>query len=304
VLTPTTAKKRRDLLLVIERLLRPEASVQSVVAVGSIAANTASPGSDIDALVFMQPIEEHIVPAESIWCPWDDSFHSIFTPDARVQEEGIQLDLKLCDLSQWQHNGAIWDDGQRAGLTNAWVAFDRAGDATALIEVQTRYGDDDRLRHLDRAIIALENLLLHDAPARAWDNHGSLVAFDRLHAAADVLVQALFALNRRWLPWRERRMTHLLQLPWLPASFEQRALTAFNASTLDRAGFDAQAAMLNALFAEVLAELRRDSAYDEHPIDEAFVRLHDGDPGRTWDMAAWNAVRARRLARLKENDNP
>jgi hypothetical protein len=299
-LTLATAQKRRHLLLVIERLLQPEACVQAVVGVGSIASNTANAGSDIDALVFMQPIEEHIVPAESIWCPWDDSFHSIFTPDERVQAEGIQLDVKLCELAQWQRDDAVWDAGQRAGLANAWVAFDRTGATTALIAERTRYADDIRLNHLDRAIIALEGVLLHDAPSRVWDNQVPLVAFDRLNAAGDALVQALFALNRRWLPWRERRMTHVLTLPWLPPSFDSYGLSAFSASAHDRAGYGAQADALSVLFAEVLTELVRDGCYAADPIDEAFIHLHDSDPGRTWDMLAWSHARATRLAHLKE----
>lgn len=302
-LTPATAQKRRDLQLTIERLLQPEPCVQAVVGVGSIAANTAGPGLDIDALVFMQPMEEYNVPAESIWCSWDDSFHSIFTSDSRIETEGIQLDLKLCDLMHWQHDDAVWDDGQRAGLADAWIAFDRTGETTVLIAERTRYGDDVRLHHLDRTIIALENLLLHDAPRRAWDSHGPLIAFDRLNAAGDALVQALFALNGRWLPWRERRMTHVLKLSWLPASFNQLALIAFNAAVLDRGGFDARLAALNALFAETLTEVQRDGTYSGAPIEEAFVRQHDGEPGRTWDMAAWSEARAERLTRLRENKN-
>lgn len=99
--TPATEQKRHDLLYAIECLLAPEPAVQGVVGVGSIATGHARPGSDIDALVFMDPLDPYIVPAESIWCPWNDTFHSIFDEDARVQNEGIQLDFKLCNLRQW-----------------------------------------------------------------------------------------------------------------------------------------------------------------------------------------------------------
>jgi hypothetical protein len=294
-LTPATIRKRRDLLIVVGRLLQPEACVQAVVGVGSIATNTARPGSDIDALVFMQPLDEYVVPAESIWCPWDDSFHSIFTDDTRVQDEGIQLDLTLCDLDQWRRDESIWTDGQRAGLSGAWIAFDRTGEVTALLAERTRYGDALRSRHLDAAVVALDQLLLHDAPRQAWESHGPLVAFDRLDAAVDALLQALFALNGRWLPWRERRMTHVLRLPWLPGGFEERALAALNAPTPDRDGFLARAGTLNALFVEVLAELQREGVYGADPIGEAFVRSHEDDPGRTWNMSAWTDLRKARL---------
>jgi predicted nucleotidyltransferase len=52
----TTQKKRLDLQLAVTRLLAPEPCVQGVVAVGSVATGHASAGSDIDAIVFMEPL--------------------------------------------------------------------------------------------------------------------------------------------------------------------------------------------------------------------------------------------------------
>lgn len=123
-----------------------------------------------------------------------------------------------------------------------------------------------------------------------------MIAFDRLNAAGDALAQLLFALNRRWRPWREREMTHILRLPWLPKEFEHRALTALNAPSHTREGYTARAAMLKALFDEALAELQREGFYGDDPIGEAFVRSHD-EPGRAWNMAEWNRQRERRRAR-------
>ena len=277
-------------MIAIERLFAPEACVQGVVGVGSIATNTAREGSDIDALVFMHPIDEYIVPAESIWCPWDDTFHSIFTQDTRIQREGIQLDVKLCDLKQWQHDDGVWTEGQRAGLTGAWIAFDRDGSVTKLIAERTAYDDATRTAKLDEAVCALEGLLLHGAPDSVWETLGPLVAFDRLNAAYDALVQLLFALNRRWRPWRNREMSHLLRLPWLPKDFEMRALTAMNALSNTREGFTARVIAIRAMFDDVLAELQREGFYGANPIDEAFMRSHN-EPGRAWNMDEWNQKR-------------
>lgn len=136
-------------MLAVERLFAPEPCVKGVVGVGSIATNTASHGSDIDALVFMHPLDEYLAPTESIWCPWDDTFHSIFVEDQRIQSDGIQLDLKLCDLTQWRSDESVWNEGQRAGLTEAWIAFDRDGSVAQLIAERTAYDDATRLARLD-----------------------------------------------------------------------------------------------------------------------------------------------------------
>ena len=56
-----TKKKRDDLRAVITRFLEPEISVRGVVAVGSIATGSALESSDIDAVIFMNPIDRYIL---------------------------------------------------------------------------------------------------------------------------------------------------------------------------------------------------------------------------------------------------
>lgn len=248
-LSAATQKKRDGFLFAVEQLLAPEPCVKGVVGVGSIAMNTARAGSDIDALVFMHPLDEYIVPAESIWCPWDDTFYSIFTEDKRVQDEGIQLDFKLCDLAVWNHDLSVWSEPQRAGLAEGWIAFDRDGSVARLIAERAAY---------------------------------------------DALIDMLFAVNRRWRFWRDRELTYVLRLPWLPHDFEQRLLIAQNAPSLDRDGYTARATRLLGLFEEVVARLQAEGFYSDDPIGEAFVRSQTGQPGRTWNMAEWNVKRKSR----------
>jgi hypothetical protein len=293
-LTSATRKKRADLMLAIERLLAPSSCVVGVVGVGSIALNTASEGSDIDVLVFMDPIDEYVVPAESIWCPWDDTFHSIFTEDRRIQNEGIQLDCKLCDLKQWQTDDTVWTEGQRAGLAHGWIAFDRDGRVAALIETRTRYDDATRIAKLDQSVNRLDQLVGGDAPAGAWRMHGSLIAFDRLNAGYDALIDLLFALNRRWRFWRDREIMHVLRLPWLPANAEKRLLLAQHAPSLNEAGYLSQASTLAGLFKDCVSYLQVEGFYGNDPTSEAFVRSTDGDPGRTWNLHEWSERRRRR----------
>jgi hypothetical protein len=292
-ITTATRKKRNDLLLAVDRLFAPAPCVIGVVGVGSIALNTASDGSDIDVLVFMDPIDEYVVPAESIWCPWDDTFHSIFTEDQRVQTEGIQLDCKLCDVQQWQTDDAIWTEGQRAGLAHGWIAFDRDGRVTSLIEAHTRFDDAMRMVKLDRAVNRVDQLVSGSAPAQVWQKYGPLIAFDRLNAAYDALIDLLFALNRRWRFWRDREMTHVLRLPWLPADHELRLLIAQHAPSLDEAGYRAQVNSLAGLFNDCVSHLQAEGFYGDDPTSEAFVRSTAGDPGRVWDLQAWSARRNR-----------
>ena len=119
------------------------------------------------------------------------------------------------------------------------------------------------------------------------------MAFDRLNSAYDWLAQALYALNRRWRPWRNREMDALLELPWLPGGFQAQVLVVVAGSGHDQAGYQARVKALEPLFTAVLARSLELGIYRKDPIGEAFVRGHD-EPGRDWNMAEWVERRALR----------
>ncbi len=286
--------KREQLQTFIRRVLEPEPAVKAVVGIGSIATGQMGPDSDIDAAVFFEPMDWYIIPAEFIWRPSDGTYHSIFTTDVWVKEEGIALDCRRLDLRQWSDPTFDWPEGHKAELSEGWIAFDRNGVGSRLIEQRTRYPDALQQVRLDEAIIWLDQHLSGEGPEDRWQLLGPIIAHDRLQAAYDYLVRALFAYNRRWLPWRNRRMDSLLQLPWLPDGFAQCVLSAVNAPSLEYEGYIARAEVLRSLFDALLARLVEDGLYSSTPIDQAFIRSND-QPGFAWNMSDWNGENLRRV---------
>lgn len=284
-MTPATLEKRRDLSAFVERVLAPEPAVQAVVAIGSVATGRARPDSDIDAVLFLDPYDEYIVPAESKWCPADGSFHSIFE-DLHAREK-IQLDFHRLALAQWADPAYEWPEGRRAELAAGWTAFDRSGRVSELIAERTRYTDGVRVARLDEAVNWLDYHLAGDRPRRNWESLGPAIAHDRLQAAYEYLAQGLFAYNRQWHPWRNRQASALLALPWLPEGFADRVLPALNAPSLGEAGYQARVDALRGLFDDLLARLVTDGVYGSDPTSEAFIRGND-EPGRAWNMDEWN----------------
>lgn len=285
--TPATRQKRQDLLTFIQRVLEPAPAVQGVIGIGSIATGLARPDSDIDAVVFLDPFDWYVVPAEFTWRPSEGTFHSIFSQGAWVEQEGIQFDFARFDLAHWSDPTCHWAEGRRAELAEGWIAFDRTGVVTRLIAERTAYTEEVRLTRLDEAITWLDQHLGRGKPQVRWESLGPAIAHDRLNAAYHYLIQALFAYNRRWRPWRNREMAYLLILPWLPENFAERVLIALNAPSLDYAGYVARFETLQALFSELLARLVADGDYEADAVGQAFVRSHD-EPGYAWNMAAWN----------------
>jgi len=109
------------------------------------------------------------------------------------------------------------------------------------------------------------------------------------------LAQALFAYNRRWRPWRNREMSSLLALPWLPQGFADRVLGALSAPSPDYSGYLARVDSLRSLFQDLSRRLVADGEYSVDVVGEAFVRSRE-EPGRAWNMDGWNEKHAQRRA--------
>lgn len=281
-MTPATEEKRSALKLYIERVLAQEPAVKAVIGIGSIASGHARPDSDIDAIIFLEPLDLYIAPAEAIWQPEDDTYASIFDETAG----GTQLDFTRLAWKQWSDPQFEWPEGRRAELSAGWVAYDPSGEAASLVAQRTTYPDDVRMAYLDEAIVFLDQHLSGDTPEKVWDSLGPAIAHDRLGAAYHYLVQSLFAYNRHWRIWRNREMQMLLSLPWLPEDFAERALDAAIGTGSGQEGYVDRANSIRALFHSVLAQLTADGDYSATPIDQAFIRAHE-EPGRSWNIEEW-----------------
>jgi len=276
----------------IEHELAPEPAVQAVIGIGSIASGFARADSDIDAIVFLNPFDAYIIPAEFVWVPSNKSFHSIFS-DVPELEKGIQFDVQRFDFNQWMNPSFAWPEGYCSELSMGWLVFDRTGRAADLIAERTTYTDAIRISRLDEAITRLDQQLSDDRPQVHWDSLGSLISHDRLQAAYEYLAQALFAYNHRWRPWRSREMSALLALPWLPEDFVNRVPGALRISSPDYSGYMNRVEILRSLFQDLSNRLVADGLYGDDLVSEAFFRSHD-EPGRAWNMDAWNTKHADR----------
>jgi hypothetical protein len=282
-MTPSTEQKRAQLQQYIEQALLPDKAVQAVIGIGSIATGQAHPHSDIDAILFLHPLDHYVAPAEAVWQPADDSYHPVLSKETTG---GVVLELTRLDWGQWREEGFIWPEPRLAELSEGWIAFDRTGEVTAVIQQRTHYPDQLRLERIDEAIIWLETLLDPAALDTIWQTLSPALAHHRLQAAYERLVAALFAFNRRWRPWYNREMAGLLTLDWLPAQLNEHLLVAANAPNLEYDGFEQRAEALRQLFQELLQQLTTTGDYSATPTDQAFLRHYD-EPGHAWNLDEW-----------------
>lgn len=274
--------KRAQLQTYIQHELSVEPSVRGIVVVGSVAAGTAGIGSDIDAFIFLDPLDLYAVPAEFQWCQSDGSYHGIFVDIA----DAIQFDFKRVSLREWSREEFEWPEPTKLELSLGWIALDVDGAVTKLIERKTTFSEQLRRNRLDHALIQLDQLLTNCKVEDTWERHGAAVAHDRLNEAFEQLMGAVFAYNKRWRSWRSREQSYLQQLNWLPALLRTNALGLVIPSSGDKKAYGERADLLRKCFFELIQQCQSDGLYREDPISEVFVRCFD-EPGRDWNIAEW-----------------
>lgn len=297
--TPS-GRKRQQLLDYTMSQLAPHAAVRGVVATGSVAIGRARegddtvPGSDIDAVVFMEPLDLYLLPAEFVWRPSDNTYHSIFADDPELDRVGIQLDMHRLDLATWRSPDFDWPEPHRAELADGWIAYDPTGQIEKLIKDRTGMSDERRLRTLDETIGQAIWVIPDGDAEDHWNKLGGTEAIDRLQAGYQELSRALFTYHRRWRPWRSRELRGLLNLDWLPTGFHTDTAALIATDGHDFSAYNRRAAALRSALNELITRLQADGIYGDDPDTESFLRLND-EPGRAWNMDAWNAQHSKRV---------
>ncbi|QDP95318.1 hypothetical protein FOE78_04785 [Microlunatus elymi] len=241
----------------------------------------------------MDPLDLYLAPAEFVWRPADNTYHSIFSDDPELDRVGIQLDLHRYDLAQWRSPDFDWPEPQRAELAGGWITYDPTGEIKDLIADRTSMSDQQRLAILDASLNQAFALIPDDDAEGHWNMLGGPEAFDRLQAGYQELARALFAYHRKWRPWRSRELRGLQDLTWLPTGFRDNAAELLTASGHDFTAYRRRAAALRAAFNALIARLQADGTYGDDPDNESFLRIYD-EPGRAWNMDDWNAEHTRR----------
>ena len=189
--------------------------------VGSVAHNEARADSDVDCVLVFDRLDEAIVPAEFVWVPATDSYHTIFEVETS-DVGGVQIDAKRIVLDDFQ--SAEWSEGFKHELAHAIVLYDRHESVETILKQRVAYPEFLRNARI-RDHLSWTNYYLEEWRLFSWIDRGGIEgAHDQLTVAFEELIQLLHAYNREWLPWRYRWMSATRQLPWLPNDYATRVV--------------------------------------------------------------------------------
>lgn len=204
--------------LFVQRKLERFPEFTAALIIGSVAHGEARADSDVDCVFVFECMDERLVPAEFIWSPTTDTYHTIFEVDAS-EVSGVHIDAKRVSAAQFFADE--WTEGFKHDLASAIVVFDRNGTITPFLGKRLEYPDLLRSSRIHEHY-GQANYYSEEWRLRAWVKRGGLLcAHDQLTAAFEEIIRLLHAYNKVWLPWRYRWLISAQRLPWLPDGFEK-----------------------------------------------------------------------------------
>jgi hypothetical protein len=150
-----------------------------------------------------------------------------------------------------------------------------------------RYSDEIRTQRVIELVASIEHTLA-TWRVQSWVTRGGLVcAHEQLTAAFEDVLKLLHAVNRVWLPWRNRWLISTLKLPWLPSDFVARAQQASGTGVLTEADLWRRHSVLRLLSRDIQDKLTEDVGSID--AGDTFARMHP-QLGYAYNMEAWKVA--------------
>lgn len=270
----------------VHRKLKPWPEFVGALVVGSIAHGEARPDSDVDCVLVFDPLNEGIVPAEFVWVPETDAFHTIFEVEAS-EVGGIQIDAKRMSLEDIRT--LEWSESFKHEMAHAKFLWDRQGTLANILQQRVAYPDTLRQSRIEEYVNRADYFLAEWRLVGWMERGGIDCAHDQLTAAFETIIHLLHAYNREWMPWRYRWMVSAQGLAWLPADYRSRAMeiTSRVEPTLDNVL--RRRMEIVSMFTEIQQRLESEGFVSDS--DEAFFATHPG-LGYAHNFDAWRVAHA------------
>tara|TARA_B100001123_G_C15311684_1_gene1024605 strand:- start:1479 stop:2360 length:882 start_codon:yes stop_codon:yes gene_type:complete len=196
----------------VRQKLIPEPTFKGFVVTDSVAQGEAYKGSDVDAIIVFDPLCPEVIPGDFLWHPDEPGYLSRNERALDEMDDGwLHIDGNRVDIEQYRAGKCeeIW----KFQLTEGILLFDRDGDVEPVIDRLIEYSDQTRRQRIASNLYHFSYHLNPEKAMRWYRRSGSLAAHCHVSAGINYMVKMLYAYNRRWLTWPNKRVPTLLSWP-------------------------------------------------------------------------------------------
>lgn len=243
--------------------------VEGVVILGGAAATRErrflDRFSDLDASIFISldlppdardlSIREFLDHYQTLLPTWLPPFE-VHIPCARHPEREVEINIhqQIIELEKDPFN--LWSEPRReAYAETSEILFDRSGRVGELIREKIAW-DDDRARRKLLEVLGQARWSGVVNPPRQIERGFPHNGHDLLNEALDLIVHAVYLVNRKYRPHRKWRLQRAFHLPLAPANFRSRLLEAMLIPEMTAQGIRSRVELVHALLDDVTALAR------------------------------------------------
>lgn len=238
--------------------------VAGIIFIGGLAREFADKYSDLDITVLIRKESSEL------------KRQVRRLADERSKSSGIDIDLEVHSLASWKKRK--WDEVDRWDYSKAEVTFDPKGELKELVTAKLKTHEDLWLR---RIVTCAEYMKWYACPpaedaatiAETWIDRGDLMsAHYSLSYAADLILEALYALNREFLPPQKWRIHSSYSLKWLPSDYEKLLREALTVRNLSARELERRMRTIRKLWSEILNKIEHETGFTAQQLSKHYVK--------------------------------
>lgn len=240
--------------------------VAGIVFLGGLVRGFADRSSDLDMTVFLDKN--------------DDSLRRQVGKIGLEEQKrtGVDVDLEVHHLEDFEKKR--WSEVDRWDFSIAKVALDPNGKVTKMISTKLRVPEGFWIR---RVVLCAEYMKWYCCPPS--ENVGTIVetSVERGDLAAaqyclnyglDLLLRALFALNRTFLPPQKWRLIYARNLPWLPRNYDSTLADLLTVKSISKKDVTRRIGSIRGLWSDVSAKMMNDMGLSPDAVSRYYVKKH------------------------------
>ncbi len=224
--------------------------VAGVVLLGGYARGSVDEHSDIDLAIFVDDEHSRVPVGERWWHSYD-------------------VDHMVFHLNSWRQ--ASWSQEQRQAFSEGRVLYDPQRRIERLLNEKVVFPDDERKLIIVTRIMYLAFYGITYRKKSTWRGYKLSLPPDlwlrrgcapcahlTLPHCLNLLIELLFAYNRKFIPDLKWRLYRAYDLPWLPKDFRQRINEILVTRGLTANDFRRRLSLLNSLYDQTIDEIASD----------------------------------------------